>query len=176
MWIVNEKCGHLVQDQLTWPERICVDHFYMKPWTAPLHIVLTLFSSSTHSIYLQSKNTPVIAICFVTLSNSCYHAFLLASFSFCLSFPASCPLFFLLSFFSSGFNPPPNSGIYFLSGTLCPNRIACSLHTRSDFQDVWEHFASYIETRSNPPWTIVTNELQLCTFLRLSCIFFILVE
>lgn len=98
---------------------------YFLKWLLSLAFILSLFQ------------TAVITLFFLALSLSNR-----------LSFSASSPPFFQLSFFSSGFKRPPNSGIYFLSGTLCPKQNSMLItHTLTLSRCLW---ASHIETRSNP--------------------------
>lgn len=70
--------------------------------------------------------------------------FLLVLF-LCLS--ASSLLFFQLSFCSSGFKPLPNSGIYFLSGTLCPQQNSMLItHTFTFSGGLWAFCLSHRDT------------------------------
>lgn len=77
-----------------------------------------------------------------------------------LSLSAGSPPFFQLSFLSSPFKPPPNSGIYFLSGNLCPKRAH---YTRSHIlQRLAEHL---VETRSHSPRSAATFQHWLSEFM-----------
>lgn len=76
------------------------------------------------------------------------------------SLSAGSPPFFQLSFLSSPFKPPPNSGIYFLSGDLCPKRAH---YTRSHtLQRLAEHL---VATRSHSPRSAATFQHWLSEFM-----------
>lgn len=87
----------------------------------------------------------------------------------CLS--ASSPLFFQLSFCSSGFKPLPNSGIYFLSGTLCPQQNSMLItHTFTFSRGLWAFCLSHRDTLKSSLWNCY-HPLQLCSSSGLLCIF-----
>lgn len=159
-----EECGtlgetnkHDLKEFVTWGSALFLLSpsfffiFYMTSWTVPLKnsIAWTLFSS--HLFILQNYPCHRSLFCrsFKQLL-SCF-SFLALSLSNYLSFSASCPLFFQLSFFSPGFKPPLLIVVFiFCQPLFVLDRIACSLHTRSHFQDACKYFPSCIETHSDP--------------------------
>lgn len=129
-------------------------------------------------IYLFSKITPVIALCFVALSNSCYRAFPFWLFLFLtisLSQPAARYSSSCHSFLRDS-NPPPNSGIYFLSATLCPRQNSMLITHTFTLSRCLQVFSFLHRDSLRSPFKSVTNQLQLCTFLGPLCMFLMPVE
>lgn len=100
--------------------------FLQKSWTAPEKAALTLYAS--HNLCLKLTWLPFFAHTAVTM----------ASFSdlFSRVLSASSSLFSQLSFFSLGFQHPPNSGICFLSGASCHQEYSSSLNACSRVSEV----------------------------------------